>query len=859
MKLIVQFAFLVLISMTNQVVSQSNDCGEEVNVCTTPSFAIIPPGATNTVVDFGSGTGSNPSTNPQGFNSGCLLSGETSSVFMVISVNAAGTLSWTIGTDGSTGCFDWIMWPYTPGGATCTGLQNGTLAPVACNWNGNCEGFTGMAAAGSLPPGGAASNFQTPLNVVPGNQYLLCLSNYSGLGTTVPINFLGTAGISCNGLAPDQTVCQGETANVNILTVGFTNPTYQYLVTTGVANPTGGPTNQITVPVTTAYSVRVCESGLCDTVNFTVNVVNPPVANAGSDTIVCYGAPYLLQGSATGTAPTHTWSMLPNPGFTPPATTTFLPNVSSYTPTATANTGTTYQYVLTASNPTCPADKDTVNVTFQRVALTATKTDPLCNGSADGTITITSVLGNSYSSDNGITWQASPIFTGKVAGTYTVCAKSTLGCKTCITQTLVNPPIVGISATPDVTICQNGSTTMVATGTNGTSFTYTWTQTTDPNASQTIFPIGTATYTVFATNQNGCNSIGEPITVTVLPPLSGVVSDTQYICPGYFVKIGVLGSAGNGGPYTYLWSTGETTDSIIASNLVDMNYTVTIEDNCESTPLILNVFVKVLPVPVVDFTCLIPELCEDAVFQIENATAAAMSGHLNWHISSGETYIDQSLIETLPLSAGAYNVRLIVTSPDGCIDSLTKYNFLISHPKPFANFGWSPNPATVFNTEVKFNNVSFGNDFNYWFMPGADQSYSTEDQPFVMYPDGIVGNYEVTLIVESNFGCRDTVTKMLPILPEILFYAPNTFTPDGDEFNQSWKFNVEGVDITQFNLTIFNRWGQVIFETNDTKVGWDGTFQGRIVEQGIYNWTATAKEIISDKKYEFRGSINVLK
>jgi hypothetical protein len=200
MKIIIHVTFLLCIGTTNLVFSQANDCGEEVNVCTTPSFAIIPPDATNTIVDFTAGSGSDPLTNPEGFNSGCLISGETSSTFMLISVVSAGTLSWTIGADAGTGCFDWIMWPYTPGGATCIGLQNGTLAPVACNWNGLCEGFTGMAAAGSLPAGGEPVNFQTPLNVVPGNQYLLCLSNYSSVVMTVPINFIGTAVVSCSSL-----------------------------------------------------------------------------------------------------------------------------------------------------------------------------------------------------------------------------------------------------------------------------------------------------------------------------------------------------------------------------------------------------------------------------------------------------------------------------------------------------------------------------------------------------------------------------------------------------------------------------------------------------------------------------------
>ena len=172
------FSFVVFIGLHAQQLPVN--CNLAVPGCSTPSFPIVGTQPSYNTVDFTAGSFSNPSTNPQGINAGCLLSGETVSTFITINVLTTGTLQWSmIGTGG--GCFDWIMWPMPNSSLaqTCAGVNGNSLAPVACNWNGTCNGNTGMAAAGNLPPNGSPSSYQPPLNVVAGQSYLLCLSNYS--------------------------------------------------------------------------------------------------------------------------------------------------------------------------------------------------------------------------------------------------------------------------------------------------------------------------------------------------------------------------------------------------------------------------------------------------------------------------------------------------------------------------------------------------------------------------------------------------------------------------------------------------------------------------------------------------------
>ena len=197
---------------------------------------------------------------------------------------------------------------------------------------------------------------------------------------------------------------------------------------------------------------------------------------------------------------------------------------------------------------------------------------------------------------------------------------------------------------------------------------------------------------------------------------------------------------------------------------------------------------------------------------------------------------------------------------DGCVFNDTLENIIEVLESPIADFEYSPNPITMFETTVYLQNMSSSNVTNWnWFSYGSNPSTSDDTNPIVQFPEEVVQNYEVTLAVESDNGCVDTITKMLSVENEILFYAPNSFTPDGDEFNQNWKPEILGIDIYNFNLYIFNRWGEMIWENHDPSVGWDGTNKGRNVPDGTYTWAAKVSNPYDGEKEEFVGSINLIR
>jgi gliding motility-associated-like protein len=518
---------------------------------------------------------------------------------------------------------------------------------------------------------------------------------------------------------------------------------------------------------------------------------------------------------------------------------------------------------LRETNTVCGIVRDTVKILVIKAQQTLASVQPSCFGFSDGKIIVDNPIANSYSFDNGVTWQTDSVKTGLAAGTYTVCSKNYLNCQVCSSITIVDPAQLLFTTSNDTIICQNGTAYLSALASGGNTFNYSWNFTNNQGNNQNYSPLNDTIITVFATSDLGCVTSTESITIQVRDSLSGTISANMAVCPGYPATINVTTTGGLGAPYNYNWSNGQTFtgngSSIVVSPTSLTQYGVTITDACESTPLTLTTSVAVLPLPIPLISSPIDEKCEKASFTLQNETDPLMTDHLVWHVSNGTTYIDQETIDIDDLMAGNYTVQLIVTSPQGCIDSTTFPNFLTVHPKPESLFKYTPNPVKMFNTLVNLTNYSSNGASFEWFITNGNPAYSNQPNVTTVFPDGVTGEYPVLLVTTSDFGCIDSLELDVIVLPELIIYAPNSFTPDNDEHNQQWGIYIEGIDITEFNLLIFNRWGEIIWESNDPKMSWDGTFNGKVVSEGTYNWTIQAKDLINDGKYNFNGYINVIR
>lgn len=584
------------------------------------------------------------------------------------------------------------------------------------------------------------------------------------------------------------------------------------------------------------------------------NVVNNP--NTSDLQLYINGSPI---GPVNSTTTSCTWLQI-NDVWNSGANTSAVLSIINQ---STAASGNDFAIDDISFAPLC-IKQDTIVITHETPSQSVSVIDPTCNGLSDGEIHVTNNLAVEYSIDNGVTWQVDSFFVGLGAGNYSVCSKSALDCQVCENVVVTDPPQVTITVINDTTICENGTAAISAMASGGTSFDYHWDFTISTAGTQNVNPGSLTSYDVYAENEFGCLSNTETITVSVNPPITGGISPFATICPGFSSNIDAFAQDGNGGPYTFTWSTGASsttagTDMITVSPTDTTTYIVTVTDGCESTPLILTTEVNVAPLPEPSYEILNEAQCEPGIFQIANTTDPNLWASVTWLVNDEEVFVDQEIITTQSYDAGTYDLQMTVTSYEGCIVTTLFEDVLVVAPSPTAAFTFSPSPPTMFNTQVLFNNSSVGGETYQWWFEEGTPDFSSSENPSTTFPDGQIGTYEVMLVTTSNLGCTDTVTVDVQVYPEVILYAPNSFTPDGDEHNQDWRVYIEGIDVYDFELTIYNRWGEIVWETRDPEQAWDATYNGKPVSDGTYTWFIRTRDLLDDEKYEFQGHVNVFR
>ena len=143
--------------------------------------------------------------------------------------------------------------------------------------------------------------------------------------------------------------------------------------------------------------------------------------------------------------------------------------------------------------------------------------------------------------------------------------------------------------------------------------------------------------------------------------------------------------------------------------------------------------------------------------------------------------------------------------------------------------------------------VRFCQDSWVWNFGDDDIEYS--QNPSHTYAD--TGSYTITLIV-SNEGCTDTTQAEVKVLPSFLFFIPNAFTPNGDGTNDN--FQAQGIGISEFNMIIFDRWGNAIFQSNNVNTSWDGGNS----PSGIYIYRIDVIDYMG-RTYEYTGQISLIR
>jgi gliding motility-associated-like protein len=679
----------------------------------------------------------------------------------------------------------------------CTGTSTVLNASGAINYawnNGVTQGVPFTQAIGS-----------TTYSVI-GTDINGCVNSDEVIVTVNPLPIVNAGA--------DQIVCFGTVVTLS----GSGASTYAW--NNGVSNGVS-----FTPTLTNTYTVVGTDINGCVNTNQVVVTVNAlPNVNAGSDITVCEGASVTLSGLG---AQTYTW----NNGVTNGAS--FVQPVGTQT------------YTVVGTDANDCVNSDQVIVTVNALPnVNAGSDQTLCLG---GSITLTGSGASIYSWNNGVT-NGVPFTPSAGSMTYTVTGTNANGCINTDQVVVTVNPLPNVNAGTDQVVCEGESVTLTAIG----ATTYSWNNAV-VNGLSFIPPVGTTTYTVSGTDNNGCVNTDQVI--VIVNPIPNVFAGNDIsVCDGESVVLTGSGAA------TYSWNNGVVNGSPFVPTLGTTTFTVVGTSNagCINSD---QVNVTVNPNPLVSFVPGATNGCTPFTTTLTNTTADV--SNCVWTISNGTVLTGCGTVPVTFTQGGCYDVSLTTTSANGCSSTFTANNLICVEDNPDAAFSPSSNQLSTLNTEVFFqNNTTGANQYAWTF--GVSDFVSTETNPTYTYPNNGEGQYVVTLVATSPLGCTDTATTIIQVYEELIFYVPNTFTPDNDKYNPVFlPIFTSGFDPFDYNLLIFNRWGEVIFESNNHEVGWDGSYgkNGEIemVQDGVYTWKIEFKVTRWDERRRAIGHVNLIR
>jgi gliding motility-associated-like protein len=485
--------------------------------------------------------------------------------------------------------------------------------------------------------------------------------------------------------------------------------------------------------------------------------------------------------------------------------------------------------------------------------LTGNSTPTGCS-SAIGTASVTVSGGNGPFTYLWATGDTTSSISNLQAGNYMVVVTDSAGCPDSIP---VNVPSTGFNvAMTNTNLLCNGDCNATATAnpSNGAApYSYSW-QPYGGNG-QTATGLCSGFYIVTVTDTTGCVSTAS-VTISSPPPIIVAPSSNITICRGQSTVLTVSVSGGTQ-PYTYNWNNNlPNTSSHTISPTQTTIYSVQITDanGCQSP--VQNTQVKVNPVPVPDFSSS-PTDCPPSEVFFTNLTDSALTYLWNFgDPASGAA--NSSTLQTpshIYNSGGNYTVTLIATNIYGCADTISIPAAVNVPPAPAVSLSASSQLLSILDPVTTFYNNTSGAISYFIDFGDGDTLSTTSTGPYVHTYDSL-GTYQVMLIAWDAAGCSDTSWLTLIIEEPTSLYIPNAFTPNGDATNEI--FMVGAVNVMDFELLIFDRWGMLIYASKDVNAGWNGTYDGNKCQEDVYVWRLKYTDI-HDNRYERIGHVSLIR
>lgn len=754
-----------------------------------------------------------------------------------ISGLAAGTVNVTI-TDASQ-CSVTASFNITQPTAIVPALQNQT--------NVNC--FGGNNGSLTVSASGGAGNYTyswnngaytgASINTLTATDYILTVTDANNCSSSITYTITQPAQLVINAPTLQNVGCAGNndgsiTANVS---GGTPNYTYAWSQQTGGQTYTGQTISNLSADT---YGLSVYDNYQCSaTASYQITQAPALTFTQSSTNVSCNGG---ADGTATiavqtGTAPyQYNWNgagNTANPGITGLAAGVVNVTITDVNCSATATFNITQPTAVTVSAT------NTTNVS--------------CNGGNDGTITVTA---NGGTPGSGYTYTWSNQQTGTTAtalgvGSYTVTAADGNGCTVSQQYSITEPAALNVSVTKTDATCYqaaNGSATVTATG-GTTPYAYLWT---DGQTTATASALVANQYTCTVTDLNGCSTTA---TTLITEPSDVIIQTAAQAVKCIGDENGTIAVSASGGNPAYNYSaTQDFANFVFATqdtirDLAPGDYFVIVSDNKGCTKTV-NVTVPeatpdILTIATDSTSCYGPDYNDGGasitVTSIANgAYQFSVDGSPNQY--SPDFYF---------LSAGAHT--LTATSFFGCV---TTWPFVVDQPLPIIA---EVNPDSLKlelgatgQVLVTYQNAT---DVTYAWGPAEGLSCIDCPNPYVLVYDQ--KDYIVTVsAVNGTATCYATANLHVDVLDHLPVFIPNSFTPNGDGNND--VFEIYGQGIKTIDLKIFNRWGELVYESNNQFSGWDGTYKGQKQLPQVFTYYATVT-FLNDKEYEKGGTVTLVR
>lgn len=498
-----------------------------------------------------------------------------------------------------------------------------------------------------------------------------------------------------------------------------------------------------------------------------------------------------------------------------------------------------YSVVITDANGCVLNFNTNISQPAQPLLATETHQNVLCFGANNGSINLTVTGGTpiySYTWSNGSNTQD---IGSLIAGTYTAVITDNNNCQLVLPVAINQPsaPLTLQNTVNNVACAGEFSGSIDITVLGGTSpFIYFWNTgatTQDLNG----LPVGT--YTLAVTDANNCVNSNSFVITQPASALTASFTAINATCFGLANGSIVVTAAGGTVPYIISWPNGTNGNS--QSNLLAGNYPIQVTD-ANGCQVNLQATITQPEEIISSFIIDVTSGCAPLTVTLTN-TSQGNGTNCLWDFGNGTTSSNCGSVTYTFETPGCFDISLTSTLSTGCFGTTTLDSAICVSTGPVADFTSTLASDVYFTGNVVFNNLSVDATEYTWIF-GDGTPNSSEIDPLHTYPIQSASIYEVILIATDSLGCIDTAINVIQISEDFSVYIPNTITIDGNDVNESFiPVFSDYSQIKKYKLQIYNRWGELIWQTTDYNEPWDGRALGKNCQDGVYTWKLIYEDV----------------